>query len=267
MNDNRFYVYLHRRKDNDIVFYVGKGQGSRAIQATHRSKSWKLIEQESGGYYIEYYKTNLLEHDALILEGDLLQNPPHDWSLVNCQKYAPVIELNKTELLEYFEYDESSPSALKWIKSNSNRACIGKPAGYLSTGLNGHQEWQVRFKGKLLKAHRIVMCLKNGPFDSNLVINHIDNNSTNNKITNLELCTKAENNRRQSCHTGKKLKSNNKSGRTGIYEYTIGEYHYVCVDIKLNSKRFNKNFSYNKYGKDVAWQLANQYYDQLNKDK
>lgn len=267
MNENRFYIYLHRRKDNNVVFYVGKGQNTRAIQNTHISKPWKAIEQESGGYYVEYYKTDLSEKDALILEGSLIENPPSEWSLVNCQKYAPIIELNKDELSEYFIYDESSPSGLTWIKSNSRRASIGKHAGYLATGLNNHKEWQIRFKGKLHKAHRIIMCIKNGNFDSKLVVNHIDNNPTNNKIDNLELCTKAENNRRQSCHTGRKLKSNNKSGKSGIYEYTVGEYHYVCVDVRLNNKRFNKNFSYKKYGKDTAWQLAHQYHDQINKDE
>lgn len=39
-----YYVYLHRRKDNNEIFYVGKGQGSRHL-AKNRNK--EMVQQLS----------------------------------------------------------------------------------------------------------------------------------------------------------------------------------------------------------------------------
>lgn len=52
---------------------------------------------------------------------------------------------------------------------------------------------QLRYKGKLLKAHRIVFAKFKGYLRANLVINHIDGNKSNNEISNLELISDGNN--------------------------------------------------------------------------
>ncbi len=65
--ENKYYVYFHRRLDNDEVFYVGKGSGNRAYVQSKRNKYWKSIVNKYG-YRIEFYATNLDEATSFMLE-------------------------------------------------------------------------------------------------------------------------------------------------------------------------------------------------------
>ena len=38
---NDFYVYIHKRQSDGIVFYVGKGRGKRAYYFHERNDHWK----------------------------------------------------------------------------------------------------------------------------------------------------------------------------------------------------------------------------------
>ena len=272
-NENKFYVYLHHRQDDGTVFYVGKGTGSRSIVTTNRPANWKKVVQEACGYFVSYYCKNISEEDALNIESTLICNPMQDWKLVNRVKRTRVISLEKSLLQEYFEYDATSPSGVRWIKSSSPRALAGSPAGYLSKNSHGYMEWQVRFRGELLKAHRIIACLLFGNFKDHLLVNHIDNDARNNLVTNLEMCTKLDNNNRQSCQTGKRLRRHNTSGCNGIYIKKIKTVEYAVIDITVYGKRFTKAFSNRKYGAEKALELAKQAGDNfkqtllgLNKD-
>ena len=71
-NKNNFYVYLHKRKDDNSVFYIGKGRYSRAYQTAYRNKEWQSIVS-SVGFYNEFAQKNLSEEDAFKLEKDLIQ--------------------------------------------------------------------------------------------------------------------------------------------------------------------------------------------------
>ena len=62
-----YYVYLHRRKDNNEVFYVGKGKDNRANSKQGRNKWWKNIANKHG-FSVEYVKCGLSEDEALELE-------------------------------------------------------------------------------------------------------------------------------------------------------------------------------------------------------
>lgn len=68
-----FYVYIHRRLDNNSVFYVGKGSGNRAYSGARRNKYWKNITTKHG-YSVEILFTDLEEKQAFILESDLIVN-------------------------------------------------------------------------------------------------------------------------------------------------------------------------------------------------
>lgn len=43
-----FYTYIHMRKDDGKVFYVGKGTGGRAYQKSGRSKHWRRVVDKHG---------------------------------------------------------------------------------------------------------------------------------------------------------------------------------------------------------------------------
>lgn len=72
MENNRFYVYIYKRKDNGNVFYIGKG-------TSHRDKDIKYHNNycvnicEKYGVDIERVQENLTEQQALQLEKDLIK--------------------------------------------------------------------------------------------------------------------------------------------------------------------------------------------------
>lgn len=67
-----FYVYLHRRGDNNEVFYVGKGRRYRAKSDTGRNIWWQRIKAKYG-FVVEYVEKGLSEEDAFTLEIELIK--------------------------------------------------------------------------------------------------------------------------------------------------------------------------------------------------
>ena len=68
---NNFYVYIHRKKSNNEIFYVGKGKDRRAYRKDHRNIYWNKVVNKHG-YEIEIYKDNLTEKEAFELEIKLI---------------------------------------------------------------------------------------------------------------------------------------------------------------------------------------------------
>lgn len=69
--DNNYYVYVHRKKTNGEVFYVGKGKGRRAWRFHDRNRLWKRTNDKYG-CIVEIVQNNLQEWYALELEIDLV---------------------------------------------------------------------------------------------------------------------------------------------------------------------------------------------------
>lgn len=105
-----------------------------------------------------------------------------------------------TEIREYLAIDECSPTGLKWIKVDhcKNKVIsLNDPAGsWDSTSRPSY--YVVIFKGKKYKAHRVIWYLHTGSDPCNDLVDHIDRDRRNNKVTNLRLLTNSEsaNNRR-----------------------------------------------------------------------
>lgn len=67
LTEKDFYVYLHRRKTDGTVFYVGKGCGSRSTARGGRNKWWRRIEAKHG-FYHEILRGGLTNDQACQLE-------------------------------------------------------------------------------------------------------------------------------------------------------------------------------------------------------
>ena len=67
-----FYLYVHRRADTRMPFYVGKGSGRRAWVLQHRSRYWKNVVAKAGGFAVEMLAVDLPEELALLAEMELI---------------------------------------------------------------------------------------------------------------------------------------------------------------------------------------------------
>lgn len=65
---NNHYIYFHRRKDDNVVFYVGIGVGRRANRISNRSEFWKRIVAKHGGFNIEIVHSGISQDEAKELE-------------------------------------------------------------------------------------------------------------------------------------------------------------------------------------------------------
>lgn len=66
------YVYLHRKKTDGEIFYIGKGRGKRAWKKTQRSDWWKRIEAKHGRD-VEIVLRGLTDEQAYDLERGLIE--------------------------------------------------------------------------------------------------------------------------------------------------------------------------------------------------
>lgn len=66
-----FYVYIHRRKSNGEVFYVGKGKNKRAWLKSGRTEFWHRVVNKHG-LVVEIVLSGLQEWYAFELETDMI---------------------------------------------------------------------------------------------------------------------------------------------------------------------------------------------------
>ena len=248
-----YYVYAHKLEGE--IKYIGKGSNNRAYAKDRRSKEWKMIF--SNGFEVEILKYFDVNSEALDYEFHLINSLPN---LINKRKENRKKVIPK-ELLELLSYNEDSPSCLVWNKRVNRKFKDLQFAGVRCyRNKNVPAAWSVMYKQKTYLAHRIILELFGYKLSEDDVVNHIDCNPFNNKIGNLEVCTTHENNKRKSNTLGIRLSSNNKSGVNGVIEVTNinkgRSYTYAMACISINGKSKSRKFSYNKYGKDQAWQLA-----------
>src|SRR5574343_877854 len=146
---------------------------------------------------------------------------------------------------DYFIYQENDHSCLITKQ--------GRNVGYISTC--GY--WKTMFQRKSYRVHRIIWEMLNGKIPDGFVINHIDNVNENNKISNLEICTISENNRRAIMHTYGRVKTNNSSGTNGVViQYASGRAYASGRWYDKSGKKFSKSFSIDRFGKELAVSLA-----------
>lgn len=173
-------------------------------------------------------------------------------------------------LKDTFYYDESSPSCLRWkvnkYSGNNHlkvQVSVGDVVGTLTSSGKGTRKdsyYMTRSNGKRLLCHRIVWELFNGEIqDKNLMIDHIDGNTLNSKISNLRLVSRTDNMRNM-----RKFKINS-SGVTGVKLQQNTDrkgnpyYYQVAFWRGLDGREHHKCFSVSKFGREEAFRLACEY--------
>lgn len=165
------------------------------------------------------------------------------------------------KIRDLVEYDESSPTFLRWKCKASFYSNIkaGDEAGGLDIDSDGY--YNVTIGSIRYKIHRLIYWLHTGEDMSGKLIDHIDGNPSNNRIDNLRLGCRYTNAR------NRKISSNNSTGYNGI---TYSEFvdhrgtvirRYVFKSYLPDGRTKSYSFSVNKYGNDLALQLI------LNKQK
>jgi len=244
--DARYCVYIHRRKDTNEIFYVGHGTKRRVKAACKytRSKAWHTVVATAGGFIYEIIKDNLSKIDAISYETSLLSF--YD-NLVNCGKNnSPRPYPNKEYFQKYVDYSEYSDSGLIWTENSKNRN-KGQQAGYCKR-VNNKNYWTITIEKIPYRVHRIIAILSDMSLNEYLVVDHIDGNSMNNKVSNLRVCTQAENMR----HV-----NTSKSSSQGV-KFNEKDQRWIA-QWQENFKQREKGFSVKKYGFDVAKELALDY--------
>lgn len=107
-------------------------------------------------------------------------------------------------IAENIRYD-CMEGRLYWKKSHRNHVIVNSECGCISKA--GYRV--LRIEGKLYRTHRIIFLIENGRMPK--IIDHIDRNKLNNKITNLREVTVSQN----GMNRGKTR--NNLSGYKGVY--------------------------------------------------
>lgn len=153
---------------------------------------------------------------------------------------------------EHFYYDETIPSGLRWARDvfrgrqyKFKAKSVGDCAGWKSL-YGGNPYYRVRCGGYAYLSHRVIWSIFNGDIPNGYIIDHLDGNTINNKISNLRCTTMAKNSRNA------KLPKTNVSGFCGVCLRSIsGIFYYIAQGGKSS-----KSFSISRYGLLPAFAMA-----------
>lgn len=244
-------VYLHK-DSKGIVRYVGSGTLKRAYRTDANSGRGTVYDefvQANGKIEVEIVADGLTKLEAEDLERELYDKYYED--ILNHRRPVSVRSISKEMFGEYLYYDETSKSCLRWkvdghkIKADFEAGCLSKITGY----------YVVRFQGVLYQVHRIVALLHDLEVNG-FVIDHIDRNRSNNKISNLRVVSEKEN-----CKN-KSIRSDNSSGVQGVH-YDKQKDYWIASWYEDGKKKF-KYFPIETYeSSEKAFQSAVEYRKQM----
>jgi len=164
------------------------------------------------------------------------------------------------EIKDYFYYDETSPSCLRWKVRKGSRAVKDQAVGTLIDGY-----YRVKLNGKTLAVHRVIWEILNGEIPEGLEIDHKDRVRSNNKIGNLRLATKETNSRNKTLRFNSKTGVNQVIRRTMILKNGNTWDYWTGIYVNLQGKQLSKSFGVIKYGEGMAKSLAVQFVEDMHK--
>lgn len=241
---NKYCVYIHRRKDTGVVFYVGEGTERRPRAACKytRSKAWLATVEEAGGFTWEIVKSHLTKAEAQELEVELKMTYENLVNHPSARFPRCISNADIDNLRCIFEISSDSKSGLVW-KVGSGKCRAGSQAGTVRT-VNNKNYWSVKYMGVLYRVHRVIAAIAFGEIPSEMVVDHIDGDGLNNKIENLRVCTQTEN-----MHL-----VNTRGVKTVGVKYSRRHGMWVAY-WQENGRQITKSFSVSKYG-EQAYELA-----------
>lgn len=190
--------------------------------------------------------------DIWFLDGD-----PSNVKIQNLIIQEEIVKNHKYDsfLGDYIEYDDTSPSCLRWKRRYKlgSTVRVGDVAGSLDE-LDGY--WKVHALGDNFKAHKIVWALHNNFEDQvGKHIDHLNGIRSDNRIDNLRLISPEFNARNQG------IQKNNKTGVNGVTFNVVrtkcGNFteRYVAT-AALDGKKKTKAFSPFVHGYEEAFRKA-----------
>lgn len=252
MSNNSKVVYLHK-DSNGVVRYIGSGGMSRAYLTcsdSGRGKRYTEFVKANGKLEVEIVAENLSKIEAEDLERELYDK--HKETTLNARRPNSINSMSKSMFEEHLYYDETSSSCLRWkidrvcgkgrvhAKAGSEAGCLDKSNNYCIVGL----------MGKFYQAHRII-CVLHGLEVDGKVVDHVDRDKRNNKISNLRIVTQKEN-----CYNIG-MRSDNTSGVRGI---SYDKQGYWVASWYEEGKQKLKNFSVKNYpSSEAAFNSATEY--------
>lgn len=159
---------------------------------------------------------------------------------------------------EYFYYDETSWTCLRW-KVQKGTKLPGDIAGSVAYHSDGRpMTIQVGLNKKNRKSHRIIWEMFNCVIPEGMLIDHLDGNPFNNKISNLALKTKRGNQQNQ------KLRRTNTNGVKGVSWVTRKDSQYTYAEARVYTKNgdITKIFSTRYLGHEGALSAAKKWREQ-----
>ncbi len=136
---------------------------------------------------------------------------------------------------------EHLKSSFRYVDGNLIKIKNGKTVG---SNANGYL--QTKIKNKCLFLHRLIYLYHYGFMPE--YVDHIDQDTLNNKIENLRSCTKSQNSHNQ------KIRKNNKSGLKGVYWNKRCKKWHAQIGLKMKRKHlgFFNNLNDANEAMDVA---------------